>query len=99
MARRLVDPLAKVAFAMSCLGGRATSWAYGRRLTDPTCFSTYESFKEELKLANGHVKTYLFREYPSTLEAAITLAMQEGFSLKQTKLHTNSRVSTTDTRY
>ncbi|OWZ07153.1 LOW QUALITY PROTEIN: hypothetical protein PHMEG_00020496 [Phytophthora megakarya] len=51
VARRLVDPLAKVAFAMSCLGGRARSWAYGRRLTDPTCFSTYESFKEELKLA------------------------------------------------
>ncbi|OWY97560.1 LOW QUALITY PROTEIN: reverse transcriptase [Phytophthora megakarya] len=51
MARRLVDPLAKVTFVMSCLGGRARSWAYGRRLTDPTCFSTYESFKEELKLA------------------------------------------------
>ncbi|GMF62015.1 unnamed protein product [Phytophthora fragariaefolia] len=29
------------------------------------------------------VKTYLFREYPGTLEAAITLAMQEGFSLRQ----------------
>ncbi|OWZ07258.1 putative membrane protein [Phytophthora megakarya] len=146
MARRLVDPLAKVAFAMSCLGGRAKSWAYRRRLTDPSCFSTYESFKEELKLAfeppqnefrssaefldlqlgkhdvhtyaqrarylvsnvvtdpmdeatkvvtfmkglrDGPVKTYLFREYPSTLEAAITLAMQEEFSLKQAKLHTN----------
>ncbi|OWY91386.1 hypothetical protein PHMEG_00040055, partial [Phytophthora megakarya] len=146
MARRLVDPLAKVAFAMSCLGGRARSWAYGRRLTDPTCFSTYESFKEELKLAfepphnefrsraevfdlqqgkydvhayaqrarylvsnvvtdpmdeatkvvtfmkglrDGPVKTYLFREYPNTLENAITLAMQEEFSLKQAKLHTN----------
>ncbi|GMF53975.1 unnamed protein product [Phytophthora fragariaefolia] len=36
---------------MSCLGGRARSWAYGRRLTDPTCFSTYEVFKEELKQA------------------------------------------------
>ncbi|OWY99624.1 hypothetical protein PHMEG_00029346 [Phytophthora megakarya] len=51
VARRLVDPLAKVAFAMSCLGGRARCWAHGRRLTDPTCFSTYVSFKEELKLA------------------------------------------------
>uniref|UniRef100_H3GZY3 Retrotransposon gag domain-containing protein n=1 Tax=Phytophthora ramorum TaxID=164328 RepID=H3GZY3_PHYRM len=40
-----------VAFAMSCLGGRARSWADGRRLTDPTCFSTYEEFKVELKLA------------------------------------------------
>ncbi|OWY99319.1 hypothetical protein PHMEG_00029689 [Phytophthora megakarya] len=42
MAQRLVDPLAKVAFAMSCLGGRARSWDYGRRLTDPT----YGSFKK-----------------------------------------------------
>ncbi|OWZ06854.1 hypothetical protein PHMEG_00020837 [Phytophthora megakarya] len=51
MARRIVDPLSKIAFAMSCLGARARGWAYGRRLTDPTCFSTYESFKKELKLA------------------------------------------------
>ncbi|KAG6610671.1 reverse transcriptase [Phytophthora cinnamomi] len=145
-ARRIVDPLSKVAFAMSCLGGRARSWAYGRRLSDPTCFSTYEVFKEELKqvfeppqnefrsraefldlqqgkhdvhayaqrarylvsnivtnpideatkvvtfmkgLRDGPVKTYLFREYLSTLEAAITLAMQEEFSLRQAKLHVN----------
>ncbi|GMF34258.1 unnamed protein product [Phytophthora fragariaefolia] len=45
-ARRIIDPLSKVAFAMPCLGGRARSWAYGRRLTDPTCVSTYEVFKE-----------------------------------------------------
>ncbi|OWZ14782.1 hypothetical protein PHMEG_00011682 [Phytophthora megakarya] len=143
MARRIVDPLSKVAFAMSCLGGRARSWVYGRRLADPTCFRTYESFKKELKLAfepsknehraraefvdlqqmymrtpnvhgtwsqnvvtkpidettkavtflkglkDGPVKTYLFREYPSTLEAAITLAMQEEFSLRQAKLYLN----------
>ncbi|KAG3095246.1 hypothetical protein PI125_g16306 [Phytophthora idaei] len=38
-------------------------------------------------LRDGPVKTYLFREYPSTLEAAITLAMQEEFSLRQAKLH------------
>ncbi|KAE8911653.1 hypothetical protein PF003_g4579 [Phytophthora fragariae] len=145
-ARRIVDPLSKVAFAMSCLGGRATSWAYGRRLTDPTCFSTYEVFKEELRqafeppqnefrsraefldlqqgkhdvhayaqrarylvsnivtnpideatkvvtfmkgLKDGPVKTYLFREYPSSLESAITLAMQDEFSLRQAKLHVN----------
>ncbi|GMF53486.1 unnamed protein product [Phytophthora fragariaefolia] len=31
-------------------------------------------------LKDDPVKTYLFREYPSTLEAAITLAMQEEFS-------------------
>ncbi|GMF63550.1 unnamed protein product [Phytophthora fragariaefolia] len=36
---------------MSCLGGRARSWAYGRRLTDPTCFITYVVFKEELRQA------------------------------------------------
>ncbi|KAG2953120.1 hypothetical protein PC119_g28090 [Phytophthora cactorum] len=34
---------------MSCLGGRARSWAYGRRLTDATCFGTYAEFKEELR--------------------------------------------------
>ncbi|GMF60260.1 unnamed protein product [Phytophthora fragariaefolia] len=37
---------------MSCLGGRARRWAYGRRITDPTCFSTYEVFKEELRQAS-----------------------------------------------
>ncbi|GMF40526.1 unnamed protein product [Phytophthora fragariaefolia] len=145
-ARRIVDPLSKVAFAMSCLGGRARGWVYGRRLTDPTCFSTYEVFKEELRqafeppqnelrwraefpdlqqskhdvhayaqrarylvsnivtnpideatkvvtfmkgLRDGPVKTYLFREYPCTLEAAVTLTMQEVFSLRQAKLHAN----------
>ncbi|KAG3231502.1 hypothetical protein PI124_g23402 [Phytophthora idaei] len=36
---------------MSCLGGRARSWAYGRRLTDATCFGTYAAFKEELRQA------------------------------------------------
>ncbi|GMF23750.1 unnamed protein product [Phytophthora fragariaefolia] len=41
------------------------------------------------RLRDGPVKTYLFREYPSTLEAAITLAMQEEFSLRQAKLHGN----------
>ncbi|KAG2871171.1 hypothetical protein PC118_g24291 [Phytophthora cactorum] len=138
-ARRIFDDPSKVAFAMPCLGGRASSWAYGRRLTDATCFGTYAEFKEELRqafeppknefrsraefldlqqgkhdvhayaqrarylvsnivtnsmdeatkvvtfmkgLRDGPVKTYLFREYPSTLEAAITLAMQEEFSLR-----------------
>ncbi|KAG3130379.1 hypothetical protein PI124_g20801 [Phytophthora idaei] len=36
---------------MSYLGGRARSWAYGRRLTDATCFGTYAEFKEELRQA------------------------------------------------
>ncbi|KAG2957331.1 hypothetical protein PC118_g24071 [Phytophthora cactorum] len=40
-------------------------------------------------LRDGPVKTYLFREYRSTLEAAITLVMQEEFSLWQAKLHVN----------
>ncbi|KAE8984115.1 hypothetical protein PR003_g23049 [Phytophthora rubi] len=40
-------------------------------------------------LKDGPVKTFLFREYPSTLESAITLAMQEEFSLRQAKLHAN----------
>ncbi|KAG2873178.1 hypothetical protein PC115_g24419 [Phytophthora cactorum] len=40
-------------------------------------------------LRDGPVKTYLFREYPSTLEAAITLAIQGAFSLRQAKLHVN----------
>ncbi|GMF62411.1 unnamed protein product [Phytophthora fragariaefolia] len=132
---------------MSCLGGRARSWAYGRLLTNPTCFSTYEVFTKDLRqafeppqnefrsraefldlqqgkhdvhayaqrvrylvsnivtnpideatkvvtfmkgLRDGPVKTYLFREYPSTLEAAIAFAMQEVFSLRQAKLHANA---------
>ncbi|GMF60140.1 unnamed protein product [Phytophthora fragariaefolia] len=40
-------------------------------------------------LRDGPVKTYLFREYPGTLEAAIPLAMQDEFSLRQAKLHAN----------
>ncbi|KAG3039128.1 hypothetical protein PC121_g23786 [Phytophthora cactorum] len=35
----------------SFLGGRARSWAYGRRLTDATCFGTYAEFKKELRQA------------------------------------------------
>ncbi|GMF45034.1 unnamed protein product [Phytophthora fragariaefolia] len=50
-ARRIVAPVSKVAFAMSCLSGRARNWAYGRRLIDPMCFSTYEVFTEELRQA------------------------------------------------
>ncbi|KAG2781020.1 hypothetical protein PC129_g16669 [Phytophthora cactorum] len=144
--RRIFDESSKIAFAMSSLGGRARSWAYGRRLTNATCFSTCAEFKEEFRkafeppknefwsraefldlqqgkhdvhayaqrarylianivtnpideatkvvtfmkgLRDGPVKTYLFREYPSTFEAAITLAMQEEFSLRQAKLHVN----------
>ncbi|KAF1321807.1 hypothetical protein FI667_g11753, partial [Globisporangium splendens] len=40
-------------------------------------------------LTDGLVKTYLFREYPETLEQAIALALQEDFSAKQARLHAN----------
>ncbi|GMF49796.1 unnamed protein product [Phytophthora fragariaefolia] len=66
-ARRIVDPLSKVAFAMSCLGGRARSWAYGRRLTDPTCFSTYKVFKQELRQAFEPPKMNLDRGLSSSI--------------------------------
>ncbi|KAF1328828.1 putative polyprotein, partial [Globisporangium splendens] len=36
---------------MSNLAGRAKSWAYGKRLSDPNCFYSYEDFKAELKAA------------------------------------------------
>ncbi|GMF70702.1 unnamed protein product [Phytophthora fragariaefolia] len=100
-ARRIVDPLSKVAFAMSCLGGRARSWAhdmhaYAQRARYLVSNIVANPVDEATKvvtfmkgLRDGPVKTYLFREYPSTLEAAITLAMQEGFSLRQAKLHAN----------
>ncbi|KAG3084460.1 hypothetical protein PI124_g17129 [Phytophthora idaei] len=48
-ARRIFDQPSKVAFAMSCRGGRARSWAYGRRHTGATCFSAYAEFKKELR--------------------------------------------------
>ncbi|KAG2791980.1 hypothetical protein PC111_g23668 [Phytophthora cactorum] len=50
-ARRIFEDSSKVAFAISCLGGRARGWAYGRRLTDATCFGTYAEFKEEIRQA------------------------------------------------
>jgi hypothetical protein len=50
-ARQLHDPSQQVLFAMSNLAGRAKSWAYGKRLSDPNCFYSYEDFKAELKAA------------------------------------------------
>ncbi|KAF1316099.1 reverse transcriptase, partial [Globisporangium splendens] len=41
----------QVAYAMSKLGGRAKSWAYGKRLADPNCFHSYDNFKTELRKA------------------------------------------------
>ncbi|KAF1324665.1 reverse transcriptase, partial [Globisporangium splendens] len=40
-------------------------------------------------LNDGPIKTYLFRDHPETLEDAISRSIQEDFSLKQTRLHTN----------
>ena len=146
-ARRIRDPLMRVAFAMSNLAGRAKSWAFGKRLANPHCFATLDEFKEELKFAfeppktefryrteflalkqgkrdvhayceharylascivnrpidpdtqvstfmtglnDGPVKTYLFRAYPETLEEAISLAIQEDFSLNQAYVHSHT---------
>jgi hypothetical protein len=146
-ARTITDPLLQVAFGMSCLAGRAKTWAFGRRLADPKCFGSYPQFKAALRdafeppksefraraeflkikqgkrdvhayvqharylvscvvdepiddatqvvtfmtgLNDGPVKTYLFREYPPTMEDAISLAVQEDFSLNQAYLHSSS---------
>jgi len=147
IARRIRDPLMQVTFAMSNLAGRAKTWAFGRRLANSSCFSTYEEFKMELRhafeppktefrarseflrlaqgkrdihaysqharylvscvvsnpideqtqvvtfitgLNDGPIKTYLFREYPETMEEAIALAIQEDFSLNQARVHSAS---------
>ena len=50
-AQQLQIPGNQVAFAMSHLSGRAKSWAFGRRMADPTCFSTYQSFRDDLRAA------------------------------------------------
>ena len=47
-ARQLRDEHQQVAFAMSKRGGRAKSWAFGKRLADANCFYSYDNFKSEL---------------------------------------------------
>uniref|UniRef100_K3WPQ9 CCHC-type domain-containing protein n=1 Tax=Globisporangium ultimum (strain ATCC 200006 / CBS 805.95 / DAOM BR144) TaxID=431595 RepID=K3WPQ9_GLOUD len=99
-ARQLRDPIQQVLFAMSKLAGRAKSWAYGKRLAEPHCFYDLDDFKRELKKAfeppqsefraraeseRCPIRNQLFREYPKTLEGAISRAMQEEFSIKQAK--------------
>ena len=49
--RDLADEELRVTFAMSCLAGRAKTWAFGRRMADAMCFPNYETFKHELQLA------------------------------------------------
>lgn len=46
-------------------------------------------------LKDGPVKTYLFREYPRTLEDAISVALREEFSANQAKAHRYRSGSTT----
>lgn len=146
-ARNLTNPQLQVAYGMSCLAGRAKSWAFGRRLADPKCFGTYQQFRAALRdafeppksefraraeflkikqgkrdihayvqharylvscvveepideatqvvtymtgLNDGPVKTYLFREYPATMEDAISLSVQEDFSLNQAYMHSSA---------
>jgi hypothetical protein len=147
LARNITTQQMQVAFAMSCLSGRAKTWAFGRRLADPSCFGTYAQFRVALReafeppksefraraeflkikqgkrdihayvqhtrylvscvvedpideatkvvtymtgLNDGPVKTYLFREYPVTMEDAISLSVQEDFSLNQAYVHSST---------
>ena len=142
-ARQITDQQLQIAFAMSKLGGRAKSWAFGKRMADPNCFLDLRDFKHDLEeafqppkcefrqrarflaikqgkrdlhdyvqearylvasivqhpiddatqvsvflngLAEGPVRTQMFREYPDELEEAILLALQEDFSRKQAKI-------------
>jgi Retrotransposon gag protein/Zinc knuckle len=50
-SRHIGDDSLQVSFAMSCLAGRAKSWAYGKRMADPTAFPTYADFKSEIQEA------------------------------------------------
>uniref|UniRef100_K3WF03 Retrotransposon gag domain-containing protein n=1 Tax=Globisporangium ultimum (strain ATCC 200006 / CBS 805.95 / DAOM BR144) TaxID=431595 RepID=K3WF03_GLOUD len=50
-AHQLHNQYQQVAYAMYKLGGRAKSWAYGKRLADPNCFHSYDNFKTKLRKA------------------------------------------------
>jgi hypothetical protein len=47
-ARCIEGDTLKVTFAMSCLAGRAKTWAFGMRMANPNCFLTYLDFKDEI---------------------------------------------------
>ena len=49
-ARQLREPSLQVALAMSSLGGRAKTWAFGKLMSDSRAFPTYDVFVRELKL-------------------------------------------------
>ncbi|KAK1931503.1 hypothetical protein P3T76_012832 [Phytophthora citrophthora] len=69
-ARRIVDPMSKVAFAMSCLGGRARSWAYGR---EAISLAMQEEFSR--RQAKLHAKTG--GPEPMDLSSATTAGQQQ----------------------
>ena len=142
VAQQLSDPALQVIYAMSRLGGRARSWAFSRKMTDPDCFPTWKNFKAEISTAfeppkcelrsrvqflqltqgkrslheyaqcarqlvarvvsqpidnatqvsvflnglrDGPVRDHSFRVFPETLDKAINIALQEVFSLKQSR--------------
>ena len=150
VAQQLSDPTLQVVYAMSRLGGRARSWAFSRKMTDPNCFPTWKNFKAELSTAfeppkcelrsrvqflqltqgkrslheyaqnarqlvarvvsqpiddatqvsvflnglrDGPVRDHSFRVFPETLDKAINIALQEEFSLKQSRRIKNFGIS------
>lgn len=50
-ARKLRSDFEKTTFLLSRLGGKAKDWAFGRKLSDPTCFPNLSSLQEDLRLA------------------------------------------------
>ena len=50
-ARQISHDHLRVVFAMSRLGGRAKSWAYGRIMAQPDCFPSFSGFKTALQEA------------------------------------------------
>ncbi len=61
-ARQITDTQLQVVFAMSNLGGRAKSWAFGKRMADPNCFPTFDLFKSEIEDAFQPPKCDLGKE-------------------------------------
>ena len=70
----LHDYVQKVRYMASCVVSAPIDMA-----TQVTTFMT--------GLRDGPVKTHLFREYPSTLEEAFSIALREDFSARQARSH------------
>ena len=147
-ARQIADDAMQVVYAMSRLKGRASTWAFSKRMTDPTCFPNWKALKGELMttfqppksefrlrtkflqlrqgrrsvheyaqearmlvssimnqpidqatqvsvflngLGEGPVRDQLYRVFPDTLESAMTLALQEDFSRRQSRQGSHAR--------